>query len=245
MKTATLPTEHVSKSSRKATILIVEDDRDILEMIRYNLEREGFRVLDSLDGERGIETALRSKPDLVLLDLMLPGVDGLEVCRRLRAERDTSDTPVLMLTAKSEETDVVVGLEMGADDYLTKPFSPRELVARIRALLRRVGRGQGERSSGRTRVEIERLTLDLTRFEALHDGEPVSLTRAEFRLLWALCQRPGRVYTRQELADEITAGESLIIDRNVDVHISALRKKLGESGRLIATVRGVGYKCKD
>lgn len=230
-------------SMRKPTILVIEDDQDIIDVVRYNLEREGFRVLEATDGERGLETTLRSKPDLVLLDLMLPGVDGLEVCRRLREHPEARGLPVVIITAKGEEADVVVGLEMGADDYLPKPFSPRELVARIRAVLRRVSRTAGE--SHRSRIELRDIVLDATRHEVLRHGEPVALTRAEFRLLWALAQRPGRVYARNELVEEITAGESLIIDRNVDVHISSIRKKLGDAGDVIATIRGVGYKCVD
>jgi two-component system alkaline phosphatase synthesis response regulator PhoP len=229
--------------ARKPSVLVIEDDPDIVEVVRFNLEREGFRVHDARDGERGLDQARRSAPDLILLDLMLPGIDGLEVCRRLRTSDETRAVPVVVLTAKSEEADVVVGLEMGADDYLTKPFSPRELVARARAVLRRVSRA--EERGGRTRIELHDLVLDSTRFEALNRGEIVPLTRAEFRLLWALAQRPGRVYSRGELADEITAGESLIIDRNVDVHVSSIRRKLGEAGKVIATVRGVGYKCID
>ena len=229
-------------SPRKSTLLVIEDDPDIVELLRYNLEREGFRVLVATDGERGLADAARHQPDLVLLDLMLPGLDGLEVCRRLRAQDSTRATPVLVLTAKSEEADVVIGLEMGADDYLTKPFSPRELLARVRALMRRAQRSE---DPGKTRIEMNGLVLDLTRHEVLWEGAHVPLTRAEFRLLWTLAQRPGRVYSRNELVDEITAGEALIIDRNVDVHISSIRKKLGEAGKLIATVRGVGYKCTD
>jgi DNA-binding response OmpR family regulator len=228
---------------RKTTLLVIEDDPDIVELLRYNLEREGMRVLVATDGERGLADALRHPPDLVLLDLMLPGLEGLEVCRRLRTHDETRGVPVLVLTAKGEETDVVLGLEMGADDYLTKPFSPRELLARVRALLRRVQRATEE--GGKTRIELQGLVLDLTRHEVLNQGDPVPLTRAEFRLLWTLAQRPGRVYSRGELVDEITAGEALIVDRNVDVHVSAIRKKLGDAGRLIATVRGVGYKCAD
>jgi two-component system phosphate regulon response regulator PhoB len=228
---------------RNETILVIEDDPDIVEMIRYNLERESFRVLGAYDGDRGLAEAIRALPDLVLLDLMMPGLDGLEVCARLRAQEATRGIPILMLTAKGEEADVVVGLEMGADDYLPKPFSPRELIARIRALLRRAKRSFPD--TRRTRIEIHDLVLDAERFEVLSSGELVPLTRAEFRLLWTLVQRPGRVYARNELVDKITAGESLIIDRNVDVHVSSIRKKLGKSGDLITTVRGVGYKCKD
>jgi len=227
----------------KPTVLVVEDDPDIVEVLVYNLRREGY-VVDSVgDGERGLALALSRKPDVVLLDLMLPGMDGMEVCRRLRAQENGADMPVIMLTAKGEETDVVLGLEMGADDYVTKPFSPREVLARVRALLRRKER---EKKSGeRKRLQLGELVLDAERFEATLKGEDLTLTRAEFRLLWALCSRPGRVFTRDELVDRITAGESLIIDRNVDVHISAIRRKLGASSGLIATVRGVGYKCKD
>jgi len=228
---------------RKTTLLVIEDDPDIVELLRYNLEREGFRVVIAADGEKGLSEAARLQPDLVLLDLMLPGLDGLEVCRRLRGQDGTRGIPVLILTAKGEEADIVVGLEMGADDYLSKPFSSRELVARVRALLRRAQRAIGE--SGKTRVEVPGLSLDLDRYEVLHEGNMVPLTRAEFRLLWTLAQRPGRVYARNELVDEITAGEALIIDRNVDVHISSIRKKLGDAGKLIATVRGVGYKFLD
>jgi DNA-binding response OmpR family regulator len=228
---------------KKPTVLLIEDDADIVEVVRYSLEREGFRVLSASDGESGLREAGLARPDLVLLDLMLPGIDGLDVCRRIRAAEKTRQTPVIILTAKGEEADVVVGLEMGADDYLPKPFSPRELVARLRAVLRRVARGRGQ--EGGRRIEHRDLVLDATRHEVLSGGEPVVLTRAEFRLLWALARRPGRVFPRNELVEVITAGESFIIDRNVDVHISAIRKKLGPSGSLIATVRGVGYKCKD
>jgi len=233
----------MSEGKLKGTVLLIEDDRDIVEVLRYNLAKEGFRVLEARDGERGIETVVRNRPDLVVLDLMLPGKDGLEVCRRLRGQEDTRDLPILMLTAKSEEADVVVGLELGADDYMTKPFSPRELTARVRALLRRAGRTVHE--PGEARLEVHDLVLDATRHEVFTAGEPVQLTRSEFRLLWGLMQRPGRVFARDELVEKITAGESFIVDRNVDVHVSSLRKKLGDSGKVIVTVRGVGYKCAD
>src|SRR5262245_24467813 len=154
---------------RKPTLLVIEDDPDIVELVRYNLEREGFKVLVAGDGERGLVEATRLQPELVVLDLMLPGLDGLEVCRRLRAQDSTRAIPVLVLTAKSEEADVVIGREMGADDYLTKPFSPRELIARVRALLRRVQRSADE--GGKTRVELHGLVLDMTRHEALSQGE--------------------------------------------------------------------------
>ena len=226
----------------RQNVLVVEDDPDIVELLRYNLEREGYVVHVAQDGEKGLAEARRRKPDVVLLDLMLPEVDGLEVCRRLRAAEETVRVPVIMLTAKGEETDMVLGLEMGADDYVTKPFSPREVLARIRAVLRRTGTSEPPR---RKRIQIGELILDADRHEAALREDVLPLTRSEFRLLWALCARPGRVFTRDELVDKITAGESLIIDRNVDVHVSSIRKKLGESSEMISTVRGVGYKCKD
>ncbi|MEX1025677.1 MAG: response regulator transcription factor [Planctomycetota bacterium] len=227
----------------RTTILLIEDDPDIVEIVRFNLEREGFHVLSAEAGDAGLQLALEHRPELVVLDLMLPGMGGLEVCRKLRESDRTLGASILMLTAKDEESDVVIGLEMGADDYLAKPFRPRELVARIRALLRR-----GERNDAPERgkrLQRDDVTLDATRHEVLVAGESVEFTRAEFRLLWALCERPGRVYTRGELVDRITDGEVIITERNVDVHISAVRKKLGDSGDLIATVRGVGYKCRD
>ena len=234
--------QEVTDPPRKS-LLIVEDDPDIVEIVRHGFEREGFRVRVARDGERGLEEALRQPPDVILLDLMLPRLDGLEVCRRLRDNDGTRLTPLLMLTAKIEDADVVVGLEMGADDYVPKPFSPRELVARVRALLRRTARSNLE--GERPRLEVAGLVLDATRHEASLDGSLVPLTRAEFRLLWTLVSKPGRVFRRSELVDRITAGESYIIERNVDVHVSSVRRKLGPAGEMIATVRGVGYKCRD
>jgi len=230
-------------TSRTGTILIIEDDPDIAELVEYNLVKEGFEVLVSADGEEGLRRSKTRRPDLVLLDLMLPAMDGIEVCRRLRQDPATQSVGLIMLTAKGEESDVVVGLELGADDYVVKPFSPRELLARVRAVLRTRSRQQGEEPG--PRIELGDLVLDALRHEALVDGAPVQLTRAEFRLLWTLAARPGRVYTRDQLVGSITAGESVILDRNVDVHVSTLRKKLGPSGSVIETVRGVGYRCRD
>jgi DNA-binding response OmpR family regulator len=227
----------------KESVLVIEDEADIAEIVQYNLEREGFAVHLARDGEAGLREARLRKPSAIVLDLMLPGLDGLDVCRQLRARDDTRDMPIVMLTAKGEESDVVLGLGVGADDYLAKPFSPKELTARIRAVLRRSKARQ--ESKAQTRIVRDQLTLDSERFEAAVDGQPIVLTRAEFRLLWALCQRPGRVLTRNELADAITASEAIILDRNVDVHVSAVRRKLGTAEELIVTVRGVGYKCRD
>ncbi|MFT5285581.1 MAG: two-component system alkaline phosphatase synthesis response regulator PhoP [Planctomycetota bacterium] len=228
----------------RETVLVIEDEPDIVELIQYWLEREGYVVLTAMDGEKGLAEALRHEPDLILLDVMMPGMDGLEVCRHLREAKATENTPLIMLTARSEETDVVVGLELGADDYVTKPFSPRQLVARVRAHLRRESRTTSDEKA-KTRIERENVVLDAERHELGVNGELVELTRAEFRLLWTLFSKPGRVYSRTELVDILTGGDAYILERNVDVHVSAVRKKLGDSGHLIVTIRGVGYKCRD
>ena len=233
----------MERVATKDTILIIEDEPDIRELLKRSFEREGYRVHAAADGEAGLREATARRPAVVLLDLMLPGIDGLEVCRMLKSQADTQQSSVIMLTAKGEESDVVLGLELGADDYVTKPFSPKELVARVRAVLRRAKR---RRSGAKpTRLEVGTVVLDTERHEVVVGDEPIYFTRAEFRLLWALVSQPGRVFTRNELVDDITAGESYILDRNVDVHISAIRKKLGDQGDLVQTVRGVGYKCRD
>ena len=227
----------------KESFLIIEDDPDIVELVQYNLEREGFRVFAARDGESGLKEASSRRPNLILLDLMLPGIEGLEVCRTLKQNRGTRNIPLVMLTARGEESDIVLGLEMGADDYVTKPFSPRELLARLKAVLRR-GALRDDQAAP-TRVERGPLLMDSERHEVTLHGKPLVLTLAEFRLLWALSAHPGRVFTRDQLVEKITAGESIVTDRNVDVHISSLRKKLKSEGELVVTVRGIGYKFKD
>ncbi|MFT7679391.1 MAG: DNA-binding response OmpR family regulator [Planctomycetota bacterium] len=225
----------------KTLILIIEDDADIVELLQYNLEKDGYAVRTALDGETGLEAARRYQPQLVLLDLMMPGMDGLEVCKQLKAQADTEAIRVIMITAKTEEIDVILGLELGADDYMAKPFSPREVLARVKAVLRR-----GETQSGGAAVQLEigTVSLDRERHEVSVAGEVVEFTRAEFRLLWALASHPGRVFQRDELVEYLTAGETFISERNIDVHVSAVRKKLGAEGDLVCTVRGVGYKIK-
>ncbi|HSM37696.1 MAG TPA: response regulator transcription factor [Candidatus Limnocylindrales bacterium] len=223
-----------------ATVLLVDDDPKIRDLLRLYVEREGHRALFAADGEGALEIAMRSRPDLVLLDVMLPGLDGFEVCRRIR---DASDVPILLLTARSGEGDKVIGLDMGADDYVVKPFSPRELMARVRALLRR------------RRLEAEQeepilvagdLVVDPNSVEARLGGETLDLTPFEFRILRGLMRRPGRVFTRDELIDAIHGQDDPgIIDRTIDVHLGRLRRKLGDDPnepRYIATVRTVGYK---
>ncbi|MEP6681188.1 MAG: response regulator transcription factor [Chloroflexota bacterium] len=223
-----------------ATILLVDDDPKIRELLRLYVEREGHRAQFAADGEAAVESALRSPPDLVLLDLMLPGLDGFEVCRRIR---DSSDVPILLLTARSGEADKIIGLDMGADDYVVKPFSPRELMARVRAMLRRRLRRLEEEEPV---LRAEGLDLDPSAVEARLDGDLLDLTPFEFRLLHGLMRRPGHVLSRDVLIDAIHAGDDPgIIDRTIDVHLGRLRRKLGDdatSPRFIATVRTVGYK---
>jgi DNA-binding response OmpR family regulator len=232
----------------RAKIVVVEDESDIREVIAYNLRREGFDVVVAEDGERGLEEVRRHRPELVLLDLMLPGVDGLEVCRQLKTEDHTSRIPIIMVTAKGEESDVVKGLEMGADDYVAKPFGTRELMARVRAILRRVPEPRGSESDDESlgpRVRFGDLSIDPARFEVRLGGELIEVTATEFRLLQFLASHPGRVYTRERLVREARGEDVVILDRNMDVHVRSLRKKLGEDRDFIHTVRGVGYRFCD
>lgn len=225
----------------KATILVVDDEEDIRELVALNLDREGYTVLTCETGEQALALARAKEPDLVLLDLMLPGIDGLEVCKRLKADPARRRVPVVMLTAKGEESDIVAGLELGADDYVTKPFSGKVLVARVRRLLRKAT----EMGDDKALVKVHGLVIDPSRHEAAMNGRPVSLTLTEFNILHTLARRPGLVFTRYQIVDAIHGDDYLVTDRAVDVQIVALRRKLGTSGKLIETVRGVGYKFKD
>ncbi|MEL7087260.1 MAG: response regulator transcription factor [Planctomycetota bacterium] len=222
-------------------ILLVEDERDLLELLKYNLDREGYSVSTAETGEDGLKLVRNQSPDLILLDLMLPSMDGLEVCRSLKARPDTAAIPVIMLTAKGEESDIVAGLELGADDYITKPFSPRILMARIKAVLRRA---QAEGEEHRT-LEAGGVRVDLDRHEVVVEGETVDLTATEFKLLTLLVSRPARVFTRQQIIDALHEGFAAVTDRSVDVQVVSLRRKLGSAGKRIETVRGVGYRFKD
>ncbi len=223
-----------------ATVLLVDDDPKIRELLRLYIEREGHRTLVAADGEMAVASALRARPDLVVLDVMLPGLDGFEVCRRIR---DASDVPILLLTARSGDSDKVVGLDLGADDYVVKPFSPRELMARVRALLRR---RRTERAEDEPILVADGLEVDPNAVEVRLDGDSLDLTPFEFRLLVALMRRPGRVFSRDDLIDAIHGDDDPgIIDRTIDVHLGRLRRKLGDDAadpRFIATVRTVGYK---
>jgi len=226
------------------TLLLVEDDPDLLEVLRLTFDQEGFKLLLAQDGEEALDLAQRMAPDLIVLDLMLPKVDGIEVCRRLREHPSFKRTPILMLTAKSEESDVVLGLGVGADDYVTKPARPRELVARVRSLLRRSA-AKDPTVTGDL-VSAGPLIIDPVRFEVrIGEGEVTVLTPTEFKLLQTLAGRPGRVYRRGELIDHSIGAGAVVTERNVDTHVKSVRKKLGEFGHLIETVRGVGYRFTD
>jgi len=231
----------------RESILVVDDEREILELVEYNLAKEGYSVVCVETGEDALAAARRKLPDLVLLDLMLPGVDGLEVCRSLKSDPTTTQIPIVMISAKGGEADIVSGLELGADDYVTKPFSPRVLMARVKAVLRR---DQAEEGNGKTSIKIRDLVIHPGRHQVLVEDRPVDLTASEFRILLFLARRPGWVFTRQQIVDAAQGDDSyvqerFVTDRSVDVHIVSLRRKLGACGAYIETVRGVGYRLND
>ena len=227
---------------QKLEILIIEDDLDIRKLTHYNLTREGYDVVEAGTGDDGLAYVQKEAIDLILLDLMLPGIDGLEVCRRIRADEQFKNIPIIMLTAKGEESDIVVGLEVGADDYVTKPFSPRVLVARVRAVLRRK---KPVESTDESILNVKNIVIDSLRHEVRVDNEHVEMTRTEFEVLKYLAQRPGWVRTRGQIVDAVHGDLYPVTERSVDVQIVGLRKKLGDSCTLIETVRGVGYRFKD
>ena len=227
---------------QKLKILIIEDDLDIRKLTHYNLTREGYDVVEAGTGDDGLAYVQKEAIDLILLDLMLPGIDGLEVCRRIRADEQFKNIPIIMLTAKGEESDIVVGLEVGADDYVTKPFSPRVLVARVRAVLRRK---KPVESTDESILNVKNIVIDSLRHEVRVDNEHVEMTRTEFEVLKYLAQRPGWVRTRGQIVDAVHGDLYPVTERSVDVQIVGLRKKLGDSCTLIETVRGVGYRFKD
>jgi len=220
-------------------ILVVEDEEDLLEAVVFALRREGLKPVPCRNGDDALRLVKDEQPDLVLLDLMLPGLDGLEVCRRLRSSEETARIPIIMVTAKAEETDAVIGLGVGADDYLRKPFGLKELIARIRAVLRRA---EDADEGPPTVVRHGDLEVDPARHEVRLQGEAVPMTATEFRLLVHLVRHPGRVFTRPQLLDKAVGSDVIVVERNIDVHISALRRKLGDYGDRIVTIRGVGYK---
>ena len=232
--------ERGARVARKQ-ILVVEDDPNIAELLLYNLEKNGYGVVVADDGEKGLALARKARPDFVILDLMLPGIDGIEVCQSMRRDPDLADVPIIMLTARTGETDVVVGLTVGADDYIPKPFSPSVLMARIKAVARRVK----SRTDKRPVITHGSLAIDKAAHKVFVDGEDVYLTHTEFRLLLALAERPGRALTRSNLLDLAIGEDAFVVDRTIDVHVASLRKKLGDCGGMIETVRGVGYRFKE
>jgi len=226
----------------KGTICIVEDEEDIREMLEIQLKREGYTVLSAETGESGLRLIREHNPQLVLLDLMLPGMDGFDVCRAMRAQKNTRTIPVIMLTARGEEADIVTGLEIGADDYVTKPFSLRVVVSRIKSVLRR---GEQKTEDPNGILEYGDIVVDQPRHLVKISGEPVDLTATEYKLLVFLCKRPGWVFTRQQIVDNVRGEDYAVTERSVDVQIVGLRKKLGDQAEWIETVRGVGYRARE
>ena len=227
----------------KTQILVVEDEADIRELVRYNLERENFAVTAAESGEAGLKAVAKKKPDLILLDLMLPGKDGLQICRELKQSSASLDIPVVMLTARGEESDIVTGLELGAEDYIVKPFSPKVLVARIKAVLRR--KAAPSVPNAEDVLRIYDLVIHPGRHEVTVGGKPVDLTATEFGLVHFLARRPGWVFTRYQIVDAVHGDDYPVTERSVDVQIVGLRKKLKKAGDYIETVRGIGYRFKD
>jgi DNA-binding response OmpR family regulator len=224
------------------TVLVVDDERDLVDLISYNLTRHGYRALSAMSGDDALDIASREHPNLILLDLMLPGIDGMEVARRLRADSRTASIPIIMLTARGEEIDVVVGLTVGADDYVTKPFSMKVLLARVQAVLRR---DEAPPQADDAVVRVGPLVIDPSRHDATVAGQSIKLTLTEFRLLSAIVAGRGRVLSRNQLMDKAIGTGVFVTDRAIDVHITAIRRKLGEAQWLVHTVRGVGYRLQE
>jgi two-component system, OmpR family, alkaline phosphatase synthesis response regulator PhoP len=225
----------------KEIILIVDDEEDVLELVRYTLDKDGYRIETAATGEQALIKAKTKLPDLVILDLMLPGIDGLEVCKQLKTDTKTQGIPIIILTAKGEEADIVTGLELGADDYVTKPFSPKVLVARVRRIFHRNIAHDLEK----TPLKIHDLTIDPSRRQVLIKNKVLDLTFTEFNILYVLAKKPGMVFTRYQIVDQLHGDDYIVTDRAVDVQIVGLRKKLGSCSNYIETVRGLGYRFKD
>jgi two-component system phosphate regulon response regulator PhoB len=224
----------------KQKVLIIEDEQSLSDVLKYNMEKEGFDVDVAADGQEGLRRAQAILPDLVILDLMLPQIEGYEVCRQLRSDPKTQSTRILMLTARGDEVDEIVGFSMGADDYVTKPFKIKPLIHRVKALLRRGHSAEG----GADHIALHGLEIDRVRYTARADGQDLHLTPTEFRLLWTLLRNPGRPFSRNELMDRCRGEDANALERTIDVHVRSLRQKLGPRGELIETVRGVGYRFR-
>jgi two-component system, OmpR family, alkaline phosphatase synthesis response regulator PhoP len=223
-------------------ILLIEDEKDIIELLTYNLSKEGAQVFNTSDGSKALETAKLVNPDIILLDLMLPGLDGLEICKLIKMEPQTKHIPIIMLTAKSEDSDIITGLELGAEDYITKPFSPKVLIARIRSVLRRVSKYAVRDEAT---IKVRAMTIDPSRREVNLEGTNIELTFSEFQTLHFLASRPGWVFTRYQIVEAVHGNDYAVTDRTVDVLIVSLRKKLLNYADFIETVRGVGYRFKE
>lgn len=230
----------------KHTILVVEDEEDLRGIIIYNLNRDNFQTIGVETGEQAIEQTVKLKPDLIILDLMLPGMNGLDVCRQIKQDASTQAIPIIIVSAKGEEADIVTGLELGADDYIPKPFSPRILLARVRAVLRRLKQDTKQDTNQKlSELTIDGLTIDTNKFQLSIDGLPVELTKSEFKILHFLASHRGWVFTRYQIIDAIRGDKYVVTERAIDVQITGLRKKLGDYAALIKTVRGVGYRFKE
>ncbi|MCB0338178.1 MAG: response regulator [Bdellovibrionales bacterium] len=226
----------------KAIIVLIEDERDIRELISFNLSKEQYQIQSAASGEEGLDLITSARPDLVVLDLMLPGIDGLEVCRRIRSNPTTASLPIIMLTARGEEADIVSGLELGADDYLTKPFSPRVLLARVKAALRR---SKSADVNTDQILNVHELMINPAKHEVFVGNSPLELTSTEFKILSHLACKPGYVFTRYQIVKAVHGDDYPVTDRSIDVQIAGLRKKLGTAGDYIETVRGVGYRFRE
>ena len=225
------------------TVAVVDDEPDILELVSLHLKENHFRVREFSDGSSFIKYLDSEKPDLVVLDLMLPDADGFEICKYMKRKRDLSHIPIVMLTARSEEADTILGLDLGADDYIRKPFSPNELIARVKTVLRRIeSRWEGEIPAI---ISVGNISIDTERHEVIVDGNIVELTSTEFRILKLLASKKGRVFSRDRILDHLWSNEKVVVDRTIDVHIRHLRSKLGNASKLIRNVHGVGYKLEE
>ena len=223
-------------------IVVIEDEPDILEIVSYNLKREGYSVVGVDRGDAALNIIRNESPNLIILDLMLPGMDGLSICQQMKSDPIVRDIPIIIVSAKGEESDIVIGLELGADDYLAKPFSPRELLARVKVVLRR---GPVADEQSKQRIVIQGLVIDVARHEVKISGEIIDLTATEFKILHQLASQPGRAFTREQLLNRVVGHGVVVVDRNIDVHIRAVRRKLGDYSSLVQTIRGVGYRLAD
>ena len=227
---------------KRPKVVVIEDEPDLVEVVSYNLKREGYQVASAMRGDEGLNLVRNQSPALVILDLMLPGMDGLSVCQQMKADPITRDIPIIIVSAKGEESDVVIGLGMGADDYLGKPFGPRELLARVKAVLRR---GAVRNENQKERIVVGELLIDSARHEVRVSDQLVKLTATEFKVLYQLVSHPGRAFSREQLLNRVVGEGVVVVDRNIDVHIRSIRKKLRVCSQMIQTIRGVGYRFVD